>query len=288
MTADAFTQGSVYLLDKERGTTSRRAASAVARAWDCGKFGHGGTLDPDATGVLLVLLGRATKLSRFLTGHGKRYSFDVVLGTATDTDDATGTVVETDPDPSVPDSGELLKLLERFTGSFQQTPPAFSAVKVDGERAFKAARRGESPKLPKKTVEASGWTVEAVEEPRIRLAVTVSSGTYVRGLARDIGRRLGTCAHADAIRRVSVGAFTVEQCSTGPDDPKALLTMAEAMRGYPSVQLSGRKLVSVRHGMTVPADASGTVALLGPGSRLMAVGHGDGTAVRPVCVLRPL
>jgi tRNA pseudouridine55 synthase len=281
-------EGAVYLLDKERGPTSRRAASAVARALGYGKFGHGGTLDPDATGVLLVLLGRATKLSRFLTGHGKRYRFDVVLGSATDTDDATGTVVDTDPAPPEPNPDSIRGILERFTGSFAQRPPAFSAVKVDGERAFRAARRGESPELPSKAVEASGWVVEAVEDRRLRLAVTVSSGTYVRGLARDIGRALGTAAHADAIRRVSVGAFTVDECSPEPDRPESLLTMAGAMRGYPSVRLSGRNLVSVRHGMTVPAGADGTVALLGPGDRLMAVGLGDGTAVRPVCVLRPL
>jgi len=282
-------EGAVYLLDKPRGLTSRKAAAEVAGAWDFDKFGHGGTLDPDATGVLLVLLGRATRLSRFLTGHGKRYLFDVVLGSATDTDDATGTVIrESQPDQVPPDGERLDEILASFTGEFQQRPPSFSAVKVDGKRAFRAARNGEAMELPAKPVRARDWTVRSLDSDRLVLEVTVSSGTYVRSLARDIGEALGSAAHADHIRRLSVGEFRVEECSSEPRNPESLLTMAQAMRGFPSVRLEGRSLVSIRHGMTVPARVSGTAAVLGPEDALMAVGEADGTAVRPICVLRPL
>jgi tRNA pseudouridine55 synthase len=279
----------VYLLDKRPGQTSRRAASVVAEAWGQDKFGHGGTLDPEATGVLLVLMGRATRLSRFLTGHPKRYSFEVVLGRATDTDDATGEVVRTADVPDPPaDPKRLQEVLSGFTGEFEQRPPSFSAVKVDGRRAFRAARRGERLNLPCKRVEARDWRVLDRGPDRLRLEVTVSSGTYVRSLARDIGEALDSAAHADSIRRLSVGGFGVEECSPRPDDGDALLPMARAMRDFPAVRLGGRNLVSVRHGMTIPAAAAGTTALLGPDGSLIAVGEGDGTAVRPVCVLRPL
>lgn len=282
-------EGAVYLLDKPRGLTSRKAAAEVAGAWDFDKFGHGGTLDPDATGVLLVLLGRATRLSRFLTGHGKRYLFDVVLGSATDTDDATGTVVrESAPGQGPPDRERLDEILAAFTGEFQQRPPSFSAVRVDGKRAFRAAREGEALELPAKPVQARDWAVRSLGRDRISLEVTVSSGTYVRSLARDIGEALGSAAHAADIRRLSVGEFRVEECSPEPRSPDSLLTMAGAMRGFPSVRLGGRSLVSVRHGMTVPASVAGTAAVLGPGEALVAVGEADGTAVRPICVLRPL
>ena len=283
------TEGAVYLLDKPRGLTSRKAAAEVAAAWDFHKFGHGGTLDPDATGVLLVLLGRATRLSRFLTGHGKRYVFEVVLGAATDTDDASGTVIrESAPGQGPQDRERLEETLAEFTGEFEQRPPSFSAVKVEGKRAFKAAREGEALELPGKLVQARDWVVRNIERSRLVLEVTVSSGTYVRSLARDIGEALDSAAHADDIRRLSVGDFRVEECSSEPRSPESLLTMAQAMRGFPAVRLGGRSLVSIRHGMTVPASVSGTAAVLGPGDELMAVGEGDGTAVRPICVLRPL
>ncbi len=289
MSFEAAAEGAVYLLDKPRGLTSRQAASTVARSWDYDKFGHGGTLDPDATGVLLVLLGRATRLSRFLTGHQKRYAFDAVLGRATDTDDATGNVVSTaETGEGSPDLADLDEVLATYTGEFEQRPPSFSAVKVEGRRAFKAARRGETLDLPAKKVQARDWSIRERRRDRIRLEVSVSSGTYVRSLARDIGKALGSAAHADNIRRLSVGEFSVEECSDNPDSSRSLLSMAQAMRGFPAVRLGGRSLVSIRHGMTVPAGVRGTAAVLGPNDALFAVGEADGTAVRPVCVLRPL
>ena len=289
MTSTGLLEGGVYLLDKGPGLSSRQAASQVARAWSIGKFGHGGTLDPEATGVLLVLLGRATRLSRFITGQGKRYSFAAVLGAETDSDDATGKVLKrSSRKPGLTEPSVLEEVLAGFTGSFMQTPPSFSAKRIDGTRAFEAARKGESLELPQKRVSATGWVVEDIAEDRLRLEVTVSSGTYVRALARDIGRALGSCAHADEIRRVSVGDFSIEECSPDPDSPRAMLSMAGAMRGFPTVTVSGRSMVSVRHGTTVPARARGTVAVLDPEGSLLAVGEADGTAVHPICVLRPL
>ena len=283
-------EGVVYLLDKSRGISSRKASSAVARAWGYKRFGHAGTLDPAASGLLVILLGRATRLSRYLTGFSKIYRFTLRLGTETDTGDETGKpvgkVLTTVPGVS---EADILEVLKEFTGTFDQEVPAFSAVHVDGRRAYRNARKGIDLTMPVREATAWGWRVEEPPDPGdtgFRLEVEVGSGTYVRALARDIGRALGMGAHAEAIRRTVVGQLNVLRASVEPDSADSLISMAESVSAFERELLDADSLRDVRHGRPVHSELTGTVALLDGDGRLVAMGQGDGISVRPECVLR--
>ena len=282
--------GAAYLLDKRSGITSRKAAGEVAASWGYGKYGHAGTLDPDATGLLVVLLGRATRLSRFLTGFSKRYVFSLVPGIITDTDDVSGTVLERKP-VEVVHRRALLKVLERFTGTHAQKVPSFSAVRIDGERAYEIARKGRKPNTPRRKVRTVDWKLEdlpegeQLREKGIRLSVTVSSGTYMRALARDIGRELGTGGAAASIRRITVGDFKVDEASSDPGSRSSLLSMAEIMRSYQNIVLEEEQRRTVVHGGAVQSEFEGNLVLLDSEGKFVAVARGDGELLKPFCVL---
>ncbi|NLP06476.1 hypothetical protein GX411_11085, partial [Candidatus Fermentibacteria bacterium] len=235
-------------------------------------------------GVLPVLLGRATRLSRWITGHRKRYRFELRLGASTDTGDCDGILTETG-DFSGIGRDDLETAAAGLTGRFGQRVPEYSAVRLEGVRAYSRARKGIGQEMPLRQVEAYDWMIGPLEDARATIEVTVSSGAYVRALARDLGEILGCHAHAASIIRTAVGGFTVEMCSREPDEPSSLIGMAEAMSGYAAVTLSERDAQAVRTGMPVPSDLSGTVALLDPASSgLLAVGEGDGMRIRPLAV----
>lgn len=284
MTRTPEGRGAVYLLDKSPGAPSRNAAAAVASAWGFRKFGHAGTLDPSAAGVLPVLLGRATRLSSYLTGHEKRYSFDVVTGVETDTLDADGKVVRTSA-PVTPSMAELTALLGGFEGHQMQKVPAFSALKLGGRTAYSIARGGGSPEMPLRSIETRCWEILGISEGRFRLAVTVSPGAYIRALAASIGERLGCGAHADRIVRETSGLFDRSECSAEFDSQKALISPAAAMRGFPAMTLDPGEVSRIVHGNPVEGVAGGTVALLAGDGDLIAIGEGDGCSIRPVAVL---
>lgn len=279
-------RGNVYLLDKRRGITSRKASREVAASFGYSRYGHAGTLDPDATGVLVVLLGRATRLSRFLTGQSKRYGFVLRLGKATDTDDNCGKLLSEKPAAHIT-RADVADLIEsRFQGQFEQQVPRFSAVRVDGKRAFVRAREGDSGvDMPSRSVTVTDWEMGTLVDCRMELSVTVSPGTYIRALARDIGECLGTGGIALDIRRTASGEFSVEECSIEPDTGSSLLSMAAAMRGFGRLSLDRESAEILRHGASVPGTISGTAAILDPDGRLIAVGSGNGIVVKPICVL---
>lgn len=276
--------GAVYLFCKPEGLTSRAASTLVARAWHYSKRGHCGTLDPAAGGVLPVLLGTATRLSPFLTGGPKVYSFTLVLGVTTDSDDMEGEVTGR-ADASSVTPGMLAGALEALTGRFSQQAPLFSAVRVGGVRAYRTARKGGRPDMPSRIVEVGNWEIGELRDCSVRLRVTVSPGTYIRALARDAGASLGVGGAADGIVRESSGGFRIDECSPEYDDPAALLTMAEAMRGYPVHALTPSQADAVMHGMQVQGSARGTVAMVSPDGTLFAVGSGNGETIHPDCVL---
>jgi tRNA pseudouridine55 synthase len=279
-----YSGGAVYLLSKAPGMTSRAAAREVSSAWAVRKHGHAGTLDPDASGVLPVLLGRATRLSPYLTGHPKTYRFGLVLGVVTDTGDSAGRVLSTSDAGGIA-SEDVLRALEAFTGSFDQRVPEFSALHLGGVRAYEMARTGSPMEMPVRRASASGWVLRGFEGPVVDLQVTVSAGTYVRGLARDIGEALRVGAHATGIQRMAVGSFTLDRCSEAPDSPDSLLSAADAMAGFPSVSLDESQARDVGHGIALGSEVPGTIALLGPDGRLVAIGRGDGRYIQPVTVL---
>jgi tRNA pseudouridine55 synthase len=193
-------------LDKPAGITSTRALAEVKRLFDAAKAGHAGTLDPIASGILPIALGDATKTVPFVMDARKVYRFTVKWGTETTTDDTEGT-------PSAhsdrrPTAAELAAMLPRFTGEIMQAPPAFSAVKIDGERAYDLARGGEAVEMEPRPVTVHRLTlIERPDDDTAVIEAECGKGTYVRALARDLGRALGTCGHVTALRRLAVGPF---------------------------------------------------------------------------------
>lgn len=284
MSPSGIGAGAAYLLDKPPGITSRRAAAGAAGYWEFRKFGHAGTLDPDATGLLLVLMGKATRLSRFLTSCSKTYSFGVRLGIRTDTDDLSGKVMDTSPVENVTEE-DILSALKKFTGALRQRVPIYSAVRVGGERAYSVARKGGVPETPVRDVTVEDWVLHHWDGERAVLSATVSSGTYVRGLARDLGEELGTGGAAFDIRRTRIDGISVEEASKDFQDPGSLLSMSSVMRGFPGITLDEADSERVSHGVGIPGRGEGLVALHDPDGELLAMAEGDGSFLKPVCVL---
>lgn len=198
------------IVDKPSGPTSTTVVNKVRWAFDAKKAGHAGTLDPDATGVLAIALGEATKTIPYITDAMKAYSFVVRLGAATNTDDAEGEVIsESDTRPS---EDEIREALKPLTGDIMQVPPQFSAVKIDGERAYKRARAGEEMEIAERPlfVEELNF-VKRVDDDHVELEMVCGKGGYVRAIARDLGAALGCFGHVLWLRRVWSGPFEVEE-----------------------------------------------------------------------------
>jgi tRNA pseudouridine55 synthase len=200
------------VLDKGVGMTSTHAVAVVKRAFNAKKAGHAGTLDPLASGILPIALGEATKTVPFVMDGRKAYVFTVAWGVETDTDDAEGKPVQATH--RFPARQEVEALLPRFTGEIEQVPPRFSAIKIQGERAYDLAREGESVELQPRAVEIARLSVVRHDGDRSVLEAECGKGTYVRALARDLGRALGCLGHVSALRRTRVGPFAEEHAVT--------------------------------------------------------------------------
>ena len=193
-------------LDKPAGITSARVVARILAATDAIKAGHGGTLDPMATGVLPIALGEATKTSAYAMNGAKTYRFEVAWGEARDTDDAEGAVIGTSA--ARPNEAGIRAVLDEFTGDIEQTPPTYAAIKVDGVSAYKLARQGKAPVMTPRRVRIDRLDLmEVVDADHAILEMDCGKGTYVRSLARDIAIRLGTLGHVSQLRRTAVGAF---------------------------------------------------------------------------------
>jgi tRNA pseudouridine55 synthase len=227
------------VLDKGVGMTSTHAVAVVKRGLSARKAGHAGTLDPLASGILPIALGEATKTVPFIMDGRKSYVFTVAWGAETNTDDAEGEVVARTE--GLPSPAEIEALLPRFTGSIQQVPPRFSAIKIQGERAYDLARDGEVVELQPRVVEIDRLALVRHEGNRSVIEADCGKGTYVRAIARDLGRALGCLGHIAALRRTRVGPFsdadavTVDHVAT---DPAALRPVETALSDIPSVAVS--------------------------------------------------
>ncbi|MBE0608598.1 MAG: tRNA pseudouridine(55) synthase TruB [Dehalococcoidia bacterium] len=203
----------LILIDKPAGWTSHDVVAKARRITGQRRIGHTGTLDPMATGLLVLCLGQATRLVEYLTGHDKRYTGEIVLGRTTTTDDAEGETIEERPVPAVT-AVELREMERRFTGPLFQLPPAFSAIKVAGKRAYAVARAGETPRLEPRPVAVHTLSLSAVSPGHLAIELHCGPGTYVRSLARDIGAALGCGGHLGSLRRHTAGPFRVEAATT--------------------------------------------------------------------------
>jgi tRNA pseudouridine55 synthase len=288
------------VLDKPAGMTSTRAVGAIKRIFDAQKAGHAGTLDPLATGILPIALGEATKTVPFAVDGEKAYRFTVRFGAETDTDDAEGVVGRTSD--SLPARDTIEALLPRFTGEILQVPPQFSAIKVDGNRAYDLARGGEEVVLEPREVLIDDLTL--VDMPDAATAVLESrcgKGTYVRALARDMGRALSCFGHVIALRRTRVGSFdemasvTLEElqaaAQAGPDVLLALLMPVEAaLDGLPGLSVGPNDAASLARGQAVLVRGRDAPVLAGGAAwahfkgRILALGELEKGAFRPTRV----
>lgn len=267
-------------VDKPVGCTSHDVVARVRRAVDERRVGHAGTLDPLASGVMVVGIGQATRLLGRITQDTKSYIADIAFGAETNTDDAEGEVVRTAPVGStVRDGRAAAALLASMVGEHMQVPPAFSAISVDGVRSYRRARAGEEVELPARPIHVFAADLVAVVEvdgsPVWTVAFTVSKGTYIRALARDIGRAAGSAAHISSLRRTASGAVTLAACtpldSLTPSLGSSDLLDPICVLGLPSIEvpkhllgdiLCGRALsVDLVQGANGPIGADGSVAL---------------------------
>lgn len=283
------------MVDKPAGWTSHDVVGKLRRVFGLKRVGHAGTLDPAATGVLLVGVGRVTRLMRFLSDTGKVYRGEVGFGVATDTLDAAGQIREQAPMPGLA-RADVEVAVKAFVGEIQQVPPMVSAIKVGGKRLHELARRGEVVERAPRTVRINRIEVEDFapgEFPRATLTVECGSGTYIRSLADDLGRALGGCAHLAALRRLAVGPFGLADArsieAVEADPAAALLPPVEAVRHLDRIEVDGPTAEGVRHGAVFPAPllsaGEGPLAVIGPAGELLAVYARGRAAARPLVVM---
>jgi tRNA pseudouridine55 synthase len=259
----------LILVDKPAGKTSHDVVASVRRSLDRRRTGHAGTLDPFATGLLVVLVGRATRVQRFVMGLPKSYEAVARFGAVSTTGDPEGEITETGV---LPPEG-----LELPTGAIRQRPPAYSAIKVGGERAYRKARRGEAVELPEREVTVTRFELLHREGDRAAFAIDCSSGTYVRSLIADLGD-----AYCEQLRRTAIGPFGVDEA-----DPERILPLGDALkRLMPVVEITGDAARRAGHGQAIEGEAPGQVLLADEAGPIAIAEPREGAVLKPVVGFR--
>lgn len=287
----------ILVIDKPAGLTSRDVVNQVQRWFPKRtKIGHTGTLDPLATGVLVLCLGVATRLADYVQAMGKTYQSQFRLGATSTTDDADGEIVE-NPGAKPPSREEIDSVLAGFCGLIQQVPPAYSAVKVSGERAHHLARVGQQVQLAPRAVRIDAIRVVRYDWPYLDLEIDCGKGTYIRSIARDLGAKLGCGGLVQTLRRIRVGPFTVEQGIRLEESAEAarqrLLPLSAAVAHMPQVMLELPQARRFAQGQVLrvpprvqPRTGPRPVAVITPDQQLIGIGECDASGrLRPVIVL---
>ncbi|MCC6381938.1 MAG: tRNA pseudouridine(55) synthase TruB [Dehalococcoidia bacterium] len=287
----------ILLVDKPGGWTSHDVVAKVRGLSGQRRIGHTGTLDPLATGLLVLCLGWATRLVEYMSGHSKRYEGTIVLGQTTDTDDADGSLLAERPVPALAEF-DLRRLEAAFSGDIDQVPPAYSAVKIGGTRAYAAARRGKPLSLPARPVTVSGLSLTLLGPTTLGVMVCCSAGTYVRSLARDIGAALGCGAHLASLRRTRVGVLSLEDAWTLADLAglaaaggleRALLPADEGLLDRPAAIVSELHARALWHGEAVfpqsSTEAATVLRLYSAAGMFVGAGVLAGGMLRPLKVI---
>lgn len=278
----------VLLIDKPLGITSHDVVNRVRRTLGTRRVGHAGTLDPLATGVLVVAVGAATRFLQYLPLEPKEYVAEVAFGRATETYDAEGAISQEAEVPADLDE-RIAAALPSFLGLIRQVPPMYSAVKIDGQPLYKAARRGEEVERPSRQVHVGTFETMAKENDRRTMRIVCSGGTYVRTLAHDLGQAIGVPAHLAGLRRTMVGRFgesnaiPLEEVSA-----EGLLPLREALAPMPFLTLDAAEIRAVREGRALRRSGvpEGSFAALGDRwQRVVSVARVEGDILRPECVI---
>jgi tRNA pseudouridine55 synthase len=299
---EALKRGILFLLDKPAGLTSHDVVERVRRTTGLARIGHSGTLDPMATGLLLLCAGGAARLQGFFTGMDKTYEGVIRLGQATSTYDREGEPVGPAGDVSRITSDEVEAAASAFRGEFQQSPPAYSAKKVGGRKFYEMARKGESvPVMPKK-VRVSQLRMGSPENGRLPFSLSCSSGTYVRSIANELGEKLKCGAHLETLRRTAIGQFRIED-AVGLDrfeamppqeqlDPPHAIPLSRVPFPFERIRLASLEAWKVRKGQPIPARGVEAhegewVALVGPSDEMLALGQVTPIGRGPVALIKP-
>ncbi|MFQ5921962.1 MAG: tRNA pseudouridine(55) synthase TruB [Anaerolineales bacterium] len=270
----------VIVVDKPKGPTSHKVVSIVRRGTRVRKVGHAGTLDPRASGVLVLCLGPATRLSEYLSTSTKTYEARIHFGESTETYDAEGET--TSSTGEVPTEVQIESALEMFRGEIQQVPPSYSAIKLQGKKAYELAREGRPVELDPRNVTVYELTKLEYEPPELSVRVECSAGTYIRSLAHDLGEVLSTGAHLSALRRLRAGPFGLEDAVSLEALEEAmrrgewhsfLRPASEALPDLPIVTLQEPELEKIRNGLRIPSrdGATGMARALAPDGELVAI-----------------
>jgi tRNA pseudouridine55 synthase len=275
----------ILLVDKPAGFTSHDIVAIARGATHTRRIGHTGTLDPFATGLLVLLTGQATRLAQYVDGEPKVYETTILFGTETDTDDLTGTAVRTADAPS---ASAVDDAIDRLTGPLEQLPPAYSARQAGGVRAYAAARKGTPLELEPSRITVHRWTVLSRDETSITARVECSGGTYIRSLGRDLGRLTNSAAHVTGLRRLASGPFSVDD-AVALQDLRAgryqLIGMERGIRSMPRQSLTPDEAARVTHGNPVSASVAGDrAALIDPQGRVAAIATRVGDNWQPATV----
>ena len=285
----------LVIVDKAAGMTSHDVVGRCRRIFGTRKVGHAGTLDPMATGVLVVGIERATKILGLLTATDKSYAATIRLGQTTTTEDAEGEVLQTVSVAGVTDA-QIAEAVAALRGDIQQIPSSVSAIKVGGQRAYKLAREGQVVELAARPVRIDRFDVEAVrpagEFVDVDVVVDCSSGTYIRALARDVGAALGVGGHLTALRRTRVGRFGLDEAHTLDaltEQPRLSYSLDNAcLLAFPRRDLTEAETESTRHGRALePAGVTGVYAATAPGGQVIALLEDGSKRTKSVVVLRP-
>jgi tRNA pseudouridine55 synthase len=256
----------VLVVDKPIGMTSHDVVQIIRRGTGIRRAGHTGTLDPRASGVLVILIGPAVRLSEFVSASDKRYQATIRMGSTTDTYDAEGSLTDVTSEIKVTED-EFNDILDRFVGEIEQVPPPYSAVKVKGRKAYEMARRGEEVKLEPRKINVFSLEVLEWAPPEAVIDVFCSSGTYVRSLTNDVGQALGTGAYLVGLRRTKSGRFTlrdavplqrIQEAFDAGEWYRYLIPAAEALTEWPLIELDADQVEKVRHGHRIPAEPGQT------------------------------
>jgi len=295
-------RGWLFLIDKPGGMTSHDVVERVRRATGLPRIGHSGTLDPMATGLLLLCAGGAARLQAFFTRMDKSYEGVIRLGRATTTYDREGETVGQERDAAAIGAEEIERAAAGFRGEFLQSPPPYSAKKLAGRRFYEMARKGETvPQMPKK-VRVSLLRFEPPREGRLSFAITCSSGTYVRAIASELGEKLGCGAHLESLRRASIGPFHAgdavslehfEQMSAQQRlEPPHAIPLEEVPFPFERVRLASLEVWKIRKGQAIPARGIAAkegdwVTLVGPAGEMVALGQVTPMGTGKVSLIKP-
>ncbi|HET7453861.1 MAG TPA: tRNA pseudouridine(55) synthase TruB [Thermoanaerobaculia bacterium] len=296
-----FSRGALLLVDKPKGITSHDVVERARRATGVAKIGHTGTLDPMATGLLVLCCGRAARLQGFLTGLPKSYEGTITLGRATTTYDAEGETTAEHAGEIVVSPEELERAAEGFRGAFEQSPPPFSAKKVGGRKFYEMARKGEAVPPAPKTVTVTRFDLRPRDAREVDFTLSCSSGTYVRSIAHELGDRLGVGAHLSALRRTRIGDFDLGDAiplatfEDAEEDvrvaPPHAIPLAMIPFSFPQMTVASLEAWKIRQGQAIPARLEGAegdwVSLLSPDGQMLALGQMTPVGTGKIAMIKP-